>query len=240
MTETQQTEDKFARSENLKVFSSMREPVEKKKRNANKENENKEQKTKKGGGLEIIMQKGKQFSFEKQTNNNKDFMEIEGTCFGNKIKIILVYFDVDKSKDGEKINAKLRKDIEKRMEVKDDEGLIILGDFNGHIRGLGPHETDFNGKMILEWMSNFNLILLNMDDKCQGVITWSRDYKNQCSAVDFVLVNNNIYKKFCNMKIDEQKDVLDISDHHLVTFSLNLENKNNNFNKKQYAIGNKR
>ena len=92
------------------------------------------------------------------------------------------------------------------MEVQDDEGLIILGDFNGHIRGLGPHETDFNGKMILEWMSNYSLILLNMDEKCQGVITWSRDYKNQHSAVDFVLVNNNKYKKICNMKIDEQKD----------------------------------
>ena len=82
--------------------------------------------------------------------------------------------------------------------------------------------------MICEWMSNYSLILLNMDEKCQGVTTWSRDYKNQHSAVDFVLVNNYyIYKKICNMKIDEQKDVLDISDHHLVTFSLNIENKKN-------------
>ena len=214
----------------------MRKNVPRNKRNANKENVNDESKTKRGGGLEIILQKGKQFIFEKRENTNKDFMEIEGTCLGIKMKIILVYFDVDKTKEGEKINAKLRKDIEKRMEVKDDEGLIILGDFNGHIRGLGPHETDFNGKMILEWMSNYSLILLNMDEKCQGVTTWSRDYKNQHSAVDFVLVNNNIYKKFCNMKIDEKKDVLDISDHHLVTFSLNIENKNNNFNKKQYEI----
>ena len=106
-----------------------------------------------------------------------------------------IYFDVDKSKDGEKVNTKLRKDIERRLEVKDDVGLIILGDFNGHISGLGPHETDFNGKMILEWMSNFNLVLLNMDDRCQGVKTWSRDYKNQYSTVNFVLVNNYMYKK---------------------------------------------
>ena len=86
----------------------MREHVVKKKRNANKEKESNELKTKRGGGLEIILQKGKQFIFEKRENINKDFLEIEGTCLGNKMKIILVYFDVDKSKDGEKINAKLR------------------------------------------------------------------------------------------------------------------------------------
>ena len=140
------------------------------------------------------MRKGNYFNFSKRENNNREFLEIEGTCFDSKIKIILVYFDVDKSKDGEKVNAKIRKDIEKRIEVKDDEGLIILGDFNGHIRGLGPQETDFNGKMVLEWLSTYNLILLNMDDRCQGVTTWSRETKNQCSAVDFDLVNNFIYK----------------------------------------------
>ena len=101
------------------------------------------------------MRKGNYFNFSKRENNNREFLEIEGTCFDSKIKIILVYFDVDKSKDGEKVNAKIRKDIEKRIEVKDDEGLIILGDFNGHIRGLGPQETDFNGKMVLEWLSSY-------------------------------------------------------------------------------------
>ena len=179
-----------------------------------------------------MMKKTKNLDFKKIENKNKDILEVEGKCFGNKLRIILVYFDVDKSKKGERVNAKIRKDVEKRMKVKDDEGLIILGDFNGHIRGLGPHETDFNGKMILEWLSTYNLTLLNMDDKCKGTTTWIKDYKNQESTVDFVLVNNNLYKKFVGMNIDEEKDEIDISDHHLITLTLNFENNNNKFNKK--------
>ena len=90
--------------------------------------------------------------------------------------------------------------------------------------------------MILEWLSTYNLTLLNMDDKCIGTTTWSRECKNQKSTVDFVLVNNNLYKKFVGMKIDEDKDEIDISDHHLITVTLNFENNNNKFNKKQYTI----
>ena len=47
LTETQQTEDKYARAQNLKVFSSMREHIQKNKRNVNKEYEKDELKTKK-------------------------------------------------------------------------------------------------------------------------------------------------------------------------------------------------
>ena len=77
LTETHQTEDKFSRSKNLEVFSAMREPIIKNRKKSTNEKENNEDKSKKGGGLEIIMRKGNYFNFSKRENKNKEFLEIE-------------------------------------------------------------------------------------------------------------------------------------------------------------------
>ena len=48
---------------------------------------------------------------------------------------------------------------------------MIIGDFNGHIEGLGEQREDTNGKMVKDWMKYKEMTLVNMDDKCEGVIT---------------------------------------------------------------------
>ncbi|MEM8895449.1 MAG: hypothetical protein AAGC88_12780, partial [Bacteroidota bacterium] len=66
-----------------------------------------------------------------------------------------------------------------------------------------------------------NLVLLNGDDMCDGMIT--RDEKNEKSAIDFILVNRLFYEKFKRMMIDEQKTMFDLSDHCVlrVDFEIN-------------------
>ena len=40
--------------------------------------------------------------FEKKKQINEEILEIEGTCFGMEMKVILVYFDARKSDEGKK------------------------------------------------------------------------------------------------------------------------------------------
>ena len=53
------------------------------------------------------------------------------------------------------------------IEDVEDEALAIIGDFNGHIGILGEQSLDKNGQVLLEWMNNYSLILLNCDDECR-------------------------------------------------------------------------
>ena len=92
------------------------------------------------------------------------------------IRLILAYFDVGKEKDGTGAdrNRKIRAEIERAMEDNNSEGLIILGDFNAHLERLDGRKTDENGRMVLEWIDSWDLILLNGDEKCKGTYTWIR------------------------------------------------------------------
>ena len=96
-----------------------------------------------------------------------------------------------------------------------------MGDFNGHINGLGYQKQDRNGDMILEWINNNNMVLLNLDDKCEGNITWQRN--EQKSVIDYIIVKGNIYKNIIKMEIDETKEKFDLSDHNLIDVCMNFQ-----------------
>ena len=154
----------------------------------------------------------------------KELMVTEGKFFGLNIRIILVYFDSDKKVDSEgaRSNRVLRREVEDRIEDNDKDGLIILGDMNGHIERLDGRKEDINGKMIWEWLDTYDLILINGDDKCKGVFTWEGRGGRSRTAINMVLVNREVYEKCRGMVIDENKEVTAISDHNLVTIELKL------------------
>ena len=77
-------------------------------------------------------------------------------------------------------------------------------------------------------MNEYALILLNMDGRCKGQITWQR--KDQQSVIDFVIVNGRCYKWFEEMIIDEDREKFDLSDHNMITVSMKIpDGKNLNF-----------
>ena len=152
----------------------------------------------------------------------KDIMILEGRCFGMGIRLILAYFDVGKTKTGDDAerNRKIRADIEKAIEENTNEGLMVLGDFNAHLKRLDGRRTDENGRMVLEWIDKLNLILLNGDEKCKG--TYTRVVGNTKTAIDMVMVNKKMYEVCEEMIIDEDKEEIQFSDHNLVTISIGL------------------
>ena len=176
---------------------------------------------KKGGGL-LMMYKESCMNLKKMTNNNTDLLHVTMQRGSIKLHIILVYFSVVTKPEDKEFNKKMKSEIEKMIEARNEneEPLIVMGDFNGHIGLIGMQKENDNGKMVLEWMNDHNMALLNLDDKCKGQYTWQRG--EQRSAIDFVMVNGKGYQWVMEMEIDEDKDVFDLSDHNLITLKLQL------------------
>ena len=112
----------------------------------------------------------------------------------------------------------------------------IICDFNGHIGGLGEQREDTNGRMIKEWMSHKEMILVNIDGKCEGEITWQRNEMK--STIDFVVVNEKMYELIIGMKIDEKKELFELSDHNMIEIRLNVgikeKRKNDSWIERKY------
>ena len=131
-------------------------------------------------------------------------------------------------------NNSIQNKINNILNINENEPVILLGDFNGHTGFLGPQDTNTNGEKVLQWITDQNLMLLNADPQCSGEITWeSRGLK---SSIDFILVNQHMYDKFCNMKIDEEKAIYDFSDHNLLSAYFNILTPKQIFRKEEKVI----
>ena len=178
---------------------------------------------KKGGGL-MAMFKKKEFDCVFEIDNgNKDIMILVIEKGRIRFKIILIYFSViNKRPEDINRNDKIKKEIEKEIE-REDIPTIIIGDVNGHIEGLGYQREDRNGRIIKEWLEKYNMTLLNEDEKCIGEITWRRN--EQSSIIDMAIMNEDLYKYFTGMYVDEKQEIFDLSDHNLIRVDLEFERK---------------
>ena len=83
------------------------------------------------------------------------------------------------------------------------------------------HKQDENGDTIRDWMTNRNMILLNLQQECEGKCTWQRG--EQKSVIDVVIVNRRGYMLCKQMHVDEDREIMDISDHNMITVTLSME-----------------
>ena len=81
--------------------------------------------------------------------------------------------------------------------------------------------------MIENWISQYNLNHLNQTEECIGTFTFSTSKGK--SAIDHILVNNKLYTGYKGMHVNEDRTLLDISDHCLVRawFKIGLGSKTN-------------
>ena len=184
---------------------------------------------KKGGGIMVLAPEMEEINLHKKENECTELLDLEGEIYGMGIKIVVVYFDSNKNREGNEANKKIRTEVEKLIENNEKQGLMILGDFNGHIELLDGRKDDLNGKMLGRWVENYNMVMLNMDERCKGVYTWSRG--DSKTAIDYVMVNEAVYNIFERMEIDEEKEWFEDSDHHLVSSFYKVRDSGiNNFN----------
>merc|ERR1712002_1245768 len=153
---------------------------------------------------------------EIKTTSN-DILALEGTVREYKMRIILAYMDSDKKKSGKNYvrNRNIQQQIESLLEVEPDTTLLCLGDLNGRMKTLEPNiETDENGKMIEKWIPKYSLNHLNQTDDCIGIYTF--ESKNGKIAIEHILTNDKLFECYRGMHIDEDRTILNISDHNLV------------------------
>ena len=101
--------------------------------------------------------------------------------------------------------------------------VIVMGDFNAHVGFLGRQDINQNGRMMLDFMDRWNFIMLNADDRCEGVVT--RKQRGEESVLDYILISRMVYARFRCMVVDENKFKYDLSDHCLLIVELELDNK---------------
>ena len=205
LTETQKKWNNIKTNHDLQVLSRMRSSDERK-----------------GGGLMLIYRKNAKIDLKVVENKNSDNLIVEGAIRENKIRIVLSYFRTGNSQDVYEYNTVLKNEIEVNIEKaeENEQYLLLLGDYNGHLGYLGPQIENKTGKMINDLILRNNLILLNNDNKCKGTFTWERGIER--SVLDLVMVNHTLYEKFRGMEIDEKKEKVDISDHNLLEVEFNI------------------
>ena len=66
---------------------------------------------------------------------------------------------------------------------------------------LGNQDKNHNVVKLLEFVERWNLIIMNCDAKCRG--TYLRIERDNKSVIDYILVNEAMYKHYDSMEIDE-------------------------------------
>ena len=208
LVETQQTRNSIKTRDSTKYLSQMREKSDKK-----------------GGGL-LVIWKNEELALDHIVSDHPDILVAHVNIRKLDFILILVYI----STNNELRNIKIYKELKKIASKYDNKKLIFLGDFNGHIEILGKQKLNKNGKTLLKFVEDNNLNILNLDQNCQGLITWKQNENN--SVIDFALTNENMYKNFNKMIIDDEWKKLDISDHCLITIQIDILNNKKNTDKK--------
>merc|ERR1711888_331318 len=118
------------------------------------------------------------------------------------------------------------------MKVDPNTALLVLGDMNGRLVELEPGiRTDANGKMINSWIDKEDMHHLNALESCVGRYTF--ESLNGKSAIDHMLTNYYMRERHLGMWIDEDRTMLDISDHNLVRAWFKLKHENYSVKKKR-------
>ena len=157
-------------------------------------------------------------SVTKVETGNNDVLFVKYNYKGFNFALIGTYFDTKDTNRNSIIMRSIGGIIENLNEKQ--VPIILMGDFNAHIGVVGEQSINNNGQLLLEFQEKHNLILLNGDLNCRGETTWSRG--NQKSAIDFFFCSQDMYKYFTHLFIDEDKELYDLSDHHMLEASFCL------------------
>ena len=198
IVETQIKEDRYTWEDGWKVYEERRDISDKR-----------------GGGLILLHLDHKYIKMEKIETNHRDILAIRGTIKGKKMMIVLIYMATGNTQTSRERNVKIDENLRKLIdENKEENGIILLGDFNGHLGHNGRQQEDDNGKRIKRMVEEQNLAIANLDERCEGVMTWHRGESE--SAIDFIILDSKMLEVFQKMIIDENQEEWDLSDHNLI------------------------
>ena len=110
--------------------------------------------------------------------NNSDILAINIENKNNKnmkLIIITIYMSVLNKQEDKKRNQNIQNETEKILIKYSENKILLIGDFNGHIKELGKQKEDYNGKILKSIIDRHNLELLNLNKNCEGEITHGKE-----------------------------------------------------------------
>ena len=170
--------------------------------------------SKKGGGIMVIKKKDTNIKVKNVFSIHEDCMIIECQVRGLKFKLVTTYFQSNDEND------KIASQLKTFLEMNEDELVLVVGDFNAHIGILGER-INKNGKLLEDLIEQSNLVNLNRTPECSGKIT--RNIREQKTTIDYALANRKMFGYYKKKKIDENKELFDLSDHCMIDLTLELE-----------------
>lgn len=184
----------------------------------------------KGGGITVWSKLGSNTYWteeegeDEQMNSERIWTTVEGE---QKMAVCTVYMRPEGGKNetkNEELKVRIVEEIKLYTEL--GYGIVIIGDLNGHIGKKeggqqGIHETNKNGKRVLEIMERGKLKMINWSRKCEGKWTWMK--RGQKSVVDYVMMDERTASRVKKMTIDETGEKWSInSDHNFIEVQLKI------------------
>ena len=198
LVETHLKEDRYSWDEKWKIYE-----------------ERRDQEDKKGGGLLLIHTDREYIKMEKIESKHRDMLAIRGTIRSRKIIVVLVYMATGNTQASRERNNKITESIREVLDNnKEEYGVILLGDLNGHLGHLGTQQENENGRRIKRIAGEHNLVIANLDDRCEGETTWSRG--GMKSTIDYIMIDRKLMEIYQKMIIDEDQIQWELSDHNLI------------------------
>jgi len=162
---------------------------------------------KRGGGLMFVWRQDEGLEIEKIQNESPDILAVRVRVGSLDFVAVLVYADTRDMDRNRTLYGHLNELTREVSEVPK----VIMGDFNAHVGFLGDHPLNANGELMLRFMEDWNLVMLNAHENCEGLYTRIQGLER--SVLDYYLVDERMSNKFRYAYVDESKEVFDLSDH---------------------------
>ena len=185
--------------------------------------------TGKGGGVGICVRNDKKTVFSPHYSERPlEILWVSLSQPNDKPLYIGVYYGLQESVNVGKMQEEMDHLMDEITEIKNQGEMILCMDANAKI-GLMGEEPSRNGKMMKDVFNECGIIIMNENEKCQGVVTRQHCSKREeKSAIDFVTATYAVSQKISKMCIDEDGDYRmrnekTESDHNTIFVDVHLE-----------------
>ena len=114
---------------------------------------------KKGSGLKLLKMRDCS-DFERVESKCRDILVVRWVLGDMSVFIVLVYIDVKDKERNRYIHSKLDQSL---LAIGGDSAVVVMVNFNGHVKFLGEQGRNYSGELLLEFMETWSLVMLNYD-----------------------------------------------------------------------------
>ncbi len=172
------------------------------------------------GGVGALVRES--FQPRERCSSDGTVLWVECNGEGRKVMVGVVYINPEgvRVEETKKIYEKLQQQVNDMRE--EGKMVVVMGDFNGRIGagGGGDEVVNTNGRRLLAWSRECDMMIVNNESKCKGKWTWSNADKQ--STIDYMLINREDEHHVTRMTVDDTGQMDVGSDHCVLELELKI------------------